>query len=97
MPEPPEGYAAVAGLNLEYPIFNRGARAEYKRSKLDKKQLQNALKNLEQLVELELRQAYIELNRSQRADRSQQAPPGSCRLKSSGWRSSASRWADPPT
>ena len=59
-----EGYAAVAGVNLEYPIYNRDARAKHRRSTLDKEQLQKALNNLEQLVELELRQAYIELTRS---------------------------------
>ena len=59
-----DGYAAEAGLNLEYPFFNREAKAKHRRSSLDRLQLDKALKNLEQLVELELRQAYIELTRS---------------------------------
>ena len=59
-----DSYDMMAGLNFEYPIFNRDARAQHKRSLLRRNQAEMALDNLKQLVELDVRNAYIEVNRT---------------------------------
>jgi outer membrane protein TolC len=59
-----DSYDVAAGLHFEYPIFNRDARAQYRRASLRRDQAQKALENLRQLVELDVRNAYIEVNRS---------------------------------
>lgn len=50
-----------AGVQLSYPIGERAAQADYKRAQLSEAQQQEALNNLEQLVELDVRQAYLEI------------------------------------
>jgi outer membrane protein len=57
-------YDVMAGLNLEYPIFNRDAKAQNRRALLSRDQAKKALDNLTQLVELDVRNAYIEVNRT---------------------------------
>jgi outer membrane protein len=59
-----DGYDFMAGLNLEYPLFNRDARAEHRRALFRRDQAEKALENLMQLVELDVRNAYIEVNRT---------------------------------
>ena len=59
-----DSYDAIAGLNFEYPIFNRDARAQHRRAILRQDQAEMALDNLKQLVELDVRNAYIEVNRT---------------------------------
>jgi outer membrane protein len=59
-----DSYDAMAGLNFEYPIFNRDARAQHRRAILRQDQAEMALDNLKQLVELDVRNAYIEVNRT---------------------------------
>ena len=59
-----DSYDAMAGLNFEYPIFNRDARAQHRRAILRQDQAEMALDNLRQLVELDVRNAYIEVNRT---------------------------------
>ena len=59
-----DSYDALAGVNLEYPIHNRDARARYRRSVLNREQAEKALENLNQLVELDIRTAYIEIERT---------------------------------
>lgn len=59
-----DSYDALAGVNLEYPIYNRDARARYRRSVLNREQAEKALDNLNQLVELDIRTAYIEIDRT---------------------------------
>ena len=59
-----DSYDAMAGLNFEYPIFNRDARAQHRRAILRQDQAGKALDNLKQLVELDVRKAYIEVNRT---------------------------------
>jgi len=54
----------MVGLNFEYPIFNRDARAQHRRALLRRDQAEKALDNLKQLVELDVRNAYIEVNRT---------------------------------
>ena len=59
-----DSYDVMMGLNFEYPIFNRYAKAQHQRALLRRDQAEKALDNLKQLVELDVRKAYIEVNRS---------------------------------
>lgn len=57
-------YDAVAGLRLAYPLFNRDARARHRRAQLSREQAEKSLDNLSQLVEVDVRSAYIEVDRT---------------------------------
>jgi outer membrane protein len=57
-------YDVTAGLSFEYPILNRDAKAQHRRALFRKDQAESALQNLAQLVELDVRNAYIEVNRT---------------------------------
>jgi outer membrane protein TolC len=59
-----DSYDAQAGLSFQYPIFNRDAQAQHRRALLTREQSQKALENLSQLVEVDVRTAYIEVNRT---------------------------------
>ncbi len=52
------------GVRFSYPLFNRDAKAAHRRALLSREQSQKALENLEQLVEVDVRTAYIEVNRT---------------------------------
>jgi outer membrane protein len=54
----------TAGVNFEYPIWNRAAAASYRRALLSRDQATEALGNQEQLAEVDVRSAYIEVNRT---------------------------------
>ena len=59
-----DSYDVLGGVSLQYPIFNRDARAQHQRALLTREQAQKALENLSQLVEVDVRTAYIEVNRT---------------------------------
>jgi outer membrane protein TolC len=59
-----DSYDMMAGINFKYPIFNRDASAQHRRAILRRDQAEMALDNLKQLVELDVRNAYIEVNRT---------------------------------
>jgi len=59
-----DNYDAQAGVSFEYPFFNRDAKALHRRALLTREQAQKALANLSQLVEVDIRTAYIEVNRT---------------------------------
>jgi outer membrane protein TolC len=59
-----DSYDALAGVSFQYPIFNRDARARNQRALLTREQSQKALENLSQLVEVDVRTAYIEVTRT---------------------------------
>jgi outer membrane protein TolC len=59
-----DSYDALGGISFEYPIFNRDAQALHRRAILTHEQAQKALENLSQLVEVDVRTAYIEVNRT---------------------------------
>jgi len=59
-----DNYDALAGLKFNYPVFNRDAEAAHRRAILSREQAQKALDNLSQLVEVDVRNAYIEVNRT---------------------------------
>jgi len=57
-------YDITAGLALEYPLGNRAARARHTRALCSREQAAEALLNLEQLAQVDVHTAYIEVNRS---------------------------------
>jgi outer membrane protein len=57
-------YNGLAGVTFQYPLRNRDADARYRRSVLRRDQGLEAVDNLEQLIELEVRTGYIEVTRS---------------------------------
>ena len=59
-----DSYDMMVGLNFEYPVFNRNARAQQRRALLSRDKAEMALDNLQQIIELDVRNAYIELNRT---------------------------------
>jgi outer membrane protein len=59
-----DGYDVFAGLKFEYPFTNREAGAIHRRAVLRRDQAEEAIKNLSQLIEMDVRTAYIEVNRA---------------------------------
>ncbi len=59
-----EYYDATVGLALEFPFNNRRARSDHERARLTREQSADAVDNLEQLVQLDIRTAIIEANRT---------------------------------
>jgi len=57
-------YDVRAGLTMEFPPLNRAARAEQRRAVLTERQLRRSLENLTQLIELDVRTAYVEVERA---------------------------------
>lgn len=57
-------YDISAGLTLEFPLGNRAARARHRHALLGREQAAEALANLVQLVQVEVRCAHIEVNRA---------------------------------
>lgn len=57
-------YDALAGVRFSYPIFNRDAEALHRQALLTREQAQKAIENLSRLVEVDVRTAYIEVNRN---------------------------------
>lgn len=57
-------YSVSGGVSFEFPIPNRQSRAEHARSKFQREQLEISLKNMERLVQWDVRSAYIEAIRS---------------------------------
>lgn len=60
-----DSYDVTWGLVLEGAPLNRGARARYSRAVLGRQQLRRAMENLSQLVQVDVRAAYIEVTRTQ--------------------------------
>jgi outer membrane protein len=59
-----DNYDILGGMRFEYPFWNREAKARHQRAQLSREQSEKALENLSQLVEVDVRTAYIEVNRS---------------------------------
>jgi outer membrane protein len=59
-----DNYDVAGGLRFEYPFWNRQAKASHQRAQLSRKQSEKALENLTQLVEVDVRTAYIEVSRT---------------------------------
>jgi outer membrane protein len=59
-----DGYDLLVGVSAEYPPANRAARARHGRAVYSRQQAWRAVQNLEQLAEVDVRSAYIEVTRS---------------------------------
>jgi len=59
-----DSYDAQAGLTFQLPLFNREAEALHRRARLTREQTGKALKNLAQLVEVDVRTAHIDVDRT---------------------------------
>ncbi len=59
-----DSYDVTGGLVFEYPPMNRSAQAKHSRAVISRQQLLEALKNLAQLVQVDVRSAYIEATRT---------------------------------
>lgn len=59
-----DNYDFLVGLTFEYPFGNRQAEARHQRAVLTRQQNAEAVSNLSQLVELDVRSAYIEVTRA---------------------------------
>ena len=59
-----DSYDAGAGLSLQFPPVNRQARSQYRAALINRAQAEEALKNLDQMVQVDVRSAYIEVNRA---------------------------------
>jgi outer membrane protein TolC len=59
-----EGYDASVGLRFEHALGNREGRSTDRRARFVRLQAEEALRNLEQLVELDVRQAWLEVDRA---------------------------------
>jgi len=59
-----DNYDVSGGISFQYPFRNRVAKARQERALLRQDQAEKALDNLEQLAEVDVRGAYIEVNRA---------------------------------
>jgi len=59
-----DSYDVTFGLIFAYPPANQAARARHSRATISKQQLLSALENLIQLVQVDVRSAYIEVTRA---------------------------------
>ncbi|MCY2930395.1 MAG: TolC family protein [Planctomycetota bacterium] len=59
-------YDAVVGVSGDYPLGNRAPRAQYQRALMSRDQATMSLDNLAQLVELDVRTSYVEVDRTAR-------------------------------
>ncbi len=59
-----DSYDVTFGLVFEYPVTNQAARSRYRRAVLTRHQSTRAMENLIQLVQIDVRSAYIEVTRA---------------------------------
>jgi outer membrane protein len=59
-----DSYDSLVGVSLEFPFVNREALARHRKSLLSREQAEEAVKNLSQLVQVDVRSAYIEVTRT---------------------------------
>lgn len=61
-----DSYDTQVGLTLDYPPGNRAAKARHARARYTRQRAEKALDNLKQLVTLDIRIAFLEVNRTRR-------------------------------
>jgi outer membrane protein TolC len=59
-----DSYDALAAAQFQYPLYNRNAKARHERALLSRDQTEKALENLTLLVDVDVRTAHIEVNRT---------------------------------
>ena len=57
-------YDLLVGLSMEHPLGNHEGRADHRRAVLSRRQAEHAVRNLEQLAEMDVQTAHIEVNRA---------------------------------
>ncbi|KPJ75558.1 MAG: hypothetical protein AMS14_03370 [Planctomycetes bacterium DG_20] len=57
-------YDMLFGVRAEVPLGNQSARAQHKRARVTRQQAEQAVKNMEQLVQWDVRTAYVEVQRA---------------------------------
>ena len=62
---PGDGHDLTAGVTAAYPLGNRAPRARFARAVLERNQASEAVANLEQLVQVDVRSAYIVVQRTE--------------------------------
>lgn len=60
---PGDGHDVLVGLRGEYPFGNRAARADHRRAVLQRQQADQAVRNMAQIVVLDVRSAFIRVQR----------------------------------
>ncbi len=60
-----DNYDVSVGLSFEYPPLNRAAEARHIHAVLTRQQAREAINNLSQLIEVDVRSAYLEIVRTQ--------------------------------
>lgn len=66
-------YDLLFGVRTEYPVANHAAQAQHKRAQLSQRSAEEAIKNLEQLVQEDVRAAFVEFGRAEAQIRATQA------------------------
>ncbi|MGD9366417.1 MAG: TolC family protein [Desulfobacteraceae bacterium] len=61
-----DSYDTQVGLTLDYPLGKRAAKARHTRARYTRQRAEKALDNLKQLVILDIRIAFLEVNRTRR-------------------------------
>ncbi|MHC4662048.1 MAG: TolC family protein [Planctomycetota bacterium] len=59
-----KSYDVSGGITFEFPLSNRGARARHRNAMFSLEQAEESVRNLAQLIEVDVRSAYIEVNRA---------------------------------
>ena len=59
-----KSYDFSAGLSFEFPLGNRSAKATHSRAVMSNEQAKEAIANLEQLIQVDVRSAYVEVLRA---------------------------------
>ena len=59
-----QDYDVLVGASFDYPLGNRAAEARHRRAVYTRRQALAALENLEQLAQVDVRSAYIEIQRA---------------------------------
>ncbi|MGK5093068.1 TolC family protein [Deltaproteobacteria bacterium TL4] len=59
-----DSYDVTLGIQLDYPLKNRDAQARHERAVLTRQQMSQSIRNLEQLIQVDVRSAYIEVRRT---------------------------------
>lgn len=54
-----------AGINLQFPLWNRDARARHRLAVFSHERARLALRNMEQLVQMDVRSAYVDVERAE--------------------------------
>ena len=84
-----DGYDATVGIRAEYALGNRQSDANHRRARASQREASESIRNLVQLVELDVRTAYTE---AQRAERQIEASAATRRLQEEALRAETEKF-----